>query len=191
MRTLQQVTIARRYLPVLALLLAAIGSPALAANYSMLATDSRLEFTANQQGADFVGRFETFDAALRLNPDDASDNCLSASVDLASVNTEYQERDEYLVGEEWFNVAEYPTAEFLATGFKPDANGEFQTTAQLTLHGQTRELSMQFRFDGQRLTGSTIIDRGEFQVGQGMWASDDMVSVKVRVQVDVRFVPEE
>ncbi len=190
MTTLQHVTVTLRYLPLLALLLVA-SSPAWTADYSMVAADSRLEFTANQQGADFRGRFETFDAALRLNPDDPGDNCLSASVDLASVNTEYQERDEYLVGEEWFNVAEYPRAEFLATGFTPDANGEFQTTAQLTLHGQTRELPMQFRFDGQRLTGSTIIDRGEFQVGQGMWASDDMVSVKVGVQIDVSFLPKE
>ena len=48
---------------------------------------------------------------------------------------------------------------------------------------------MKFRFDGARLTGSTVMDRREFGVGMGMWADDNMVSVNVGVEVDVLFTP--
>jgi polyisoprenoid-binding protein YceI len=171
-----------------AVLLTTLALPALAADYQLQPADSRLEFTANQQGADFRGRFERFDAKLSLG-DDPSDNRISATIDTASVNTEYQERDEYLVGEEWFNSAEYPQAEFQASGFTPDENGAFDVTAKLTLRGKTRELPMSFRFDGSRLTGSTTMDRRDFGVGMGMWADDDMVSVNVGVEVDVVFAP--
>ena len=173
----------------LGLLAATLAFPSLAADYRLDPADSRLEFTANQQGADFRGRFERFDATMSLGDGDSSDNRIAATIELASVNTEYQERDEYLVGEEWFNAAEYPQALFEASGFVPDANGEFDVTAQLTLRGQTRELPMRFRFDGARLTGSTVMDRREFGVGMGMWADDDMVSVNVGVEIDVLFTP--
>ncbi len=176
---------------VLALLATATALPGLAADYRLEPADSRLEFTANQQGADFRGRFERFDATLSLNDEDPSGNRINATIELESVNTEYQERDEYLVGEEWFNAAEYPQAVFEASGFSPDENGEFEITAQLTLRGQTRDLPMTFRLDGTRLTGSTVMDRREFGVGMGMWADDDMVSVNVGVEVDVVFTPAE
>jgi polyisoprenoid-binding protein YceI len=172
-----------------AALAATLALPALAVDYRIEPEDSRLEFTANQQGADFRGRFERFDAMLSLHDGDAAGNLIKATIELASVNTEYQERDEYLVGEEWFNAAEYPQAKFEASGFTPDANGEFEVTAQLTLRGQTRDLPMKFRFDGSRLTGSTVMDRREFGVGMGMWADDDMVSVNVGVEIDVLFKP--
>ena len=171
------------------LLITAVALPALAGDYRLDPANSRLEFTANQQGADFRGRFERFDASLSLHDDDSAANRLEATIELASVNTEYQERDEYLVGEEWFNAAEFPQALFEASGFTPDANGEFAVTAQLTLRGQTRELPMKFRFDGTRLTGSTVMDRREFGVGMGMWADDNMVSVNVGVEIDVLFTP--
>jgi len=167
-------------------LLASLALAASAADYRLEPAYSRLEFTANQQGADFRGRFEGFDAKMSLG-EDPSDNRITATIDTASVNTEYQERDEYLVGEEWFNSAEHPQAVFEASGFTPDENGEFDVTARLTLNGNTRELPMSFRFDGTRLTGSTSIDRRDFGVGMGMWADDDMVSVNVGVEVDVVF----
>jgi len=162
-----------------------------AADYQLQPDGSSLEFTANQQGADFRGRFERFNASLSLSDDEPSGNRITATVKTASVNTEYQERDEYLVGEEWFNAAEYPEAIFEASGFTPDENGEFNVTARLTLRGRTRDLPMNFRFDGTRLTGSTVLDRRDFGVGMGMWADDDMVSVNVGVEVDVLFVPTE
>ena len=105
------------------LLAATLAFPSLAADYRLDPADSRLEFTANQQGADFRGRFERFDATMSLSDGNSSDNRIAATIELASVNTEYQERDEYLVGEEWFNAADYPQAQFEATGFVPDANG--------------------------------------------------------------------
>lgn len=168
------------------------GNPATGAdNYALVPAKSRLTFDAEQQGAEFTGRFERFDATLRIDPANPANNRLAARIEMASVNTQYPERDAYLVGDEWFDVARYREASFVAEGFEPAADGSFSTQAQLTMRGETQPLEASFRFDGERLTGEAVIDRLAFGVGQGQWADDRMVGVKVAVQVDVAMQPAE
>lgn len=51
----------------------------------------------------------------------------------------------HLMGERWFNVAEYPTATFTITDIEPRADSEttfvYDVTGELTMKGQTHEIS--------------------------------------------------
>jgi polyisoprenoid-binding protein YceI len=170
---------------------ACVGLIALAASageYAMVPERSRLEFAAEQQGADFRGQFRDFTARLQLDAADPAVNSLIADIQLASVDTAYAERDDYLRGEEWFFVERWPLGRFETRSFEPLGGGRYRADAALTLRDQTRPVVMEFAFDGQRLTGEVTLDRREFGVGQGMWADDRMVGAAVTVYIDVQFV---
>ncbi len=168
-------------------LLLVLAPYAYATEYVLDKSESRLEFSAEQQGAAFRGRFETFSAQLVIDPQQADNNFLEAEIDLVSVNTDYPERDDYLVGEEWFNVAKWPVAKFTANSFTINDDDSFSADGFLNLRGKEQAVSMQCDFDGRRLTGKTSIDRRDFGVGQGMWADDRMVGAKVLIEVNVLF----
>ncbi len=172
-------------------LLSMLTPQAMATEYLMDQADSRLEFSAEQQGAAFRGRFENFSASLIIDSKQAEKNRLEAQIDMASVNTDYAERDDYLVGEEWFDVARWPRAKFSASGFTAHADNRYSADGLLSLRGVERPLSLEFDFDGRRLTGKASIDRREFGVGQGMWADDRMVGAEVVIHVDVLFRAQE
>jgi len=166
------------------------GGPLRAAEYQAQAqSGNHLTFNAEQQGAEFQGRFEKFSARLVIDADQPDRNCLEATIDLNSVNTEYQERDEYLRGEEWFNVAKWPTAQFTTSSLKAAGDGRYLADAQLTLRDVTHPVPMEFSFDGQHFTGKAKLDRRVFGVGQGMWADERMVGAEVTVDVDIVFEP--
>jgi polyisoprenoid-binding protein YceI len=150
---------------------------------------NRLTFNAEQQGAEFQGRFEKFSARLVIDVDQPDSNCLEATIDLNSVNTEYQERDDYLRGEEWFNVAKWPTAKFITRSLKAVGEGRYLADAELTLRDVTHPVPMEFSFDGQHFSGRAKLDRRVFGVGQGMWEDERMVGAEVTVDVDIVFEP--
>lgn len=168
------------------LLLAAL--PAAATDYAGGAgPDSRLGFTAEQQGAEFQGRFESFRATLRLVPGDADASRLEATIDLTSVNTDYPERDGYLRGEEWFATERWPTAQYTAERITARGDGSYLAEGELQLRGETRPLGLEFRFADGQFSGQATLDRRDFGVGQGMWADERMVGAEVTVKVDMRF----
>ena len=80
---------------------------------------SELGFTATQEGAQFSGEFHEFNASLELLPADAGIGLLqiTANIKLASVDTQYRDRDDYLVQPDWFYVDMWPQAVFQSSTF--------------------------------------------------------------------------
>lgn len=165
-------------------LLAAGAAAAPAADFTLVPETSRLEFEAEQQGAEFRGRFGDFAATLHLDDDPAA-NRLEATVRLASVDTDYEERDGYLRGEEWFDAAQWPEARLVTAALRPVGEGRYEADAELTIRDVTRPVSLPLTFDGRRLTGRLTIDRRDFGIGQGMWEDDRMVGADVTILIDV------
>ncbi|WP_374951442.1 YceI family protein [Mucilaginibacter sp.] len=100
---------------------------------------SRVTFTITHLAvSDVDGVFKDFDATIVAAKEDLSDAKVSFSANTASVNTDNDRRDGHLKGEEFFDVAKYPTLTFVSTGIKPAGAGKFKLTGNLTLHGVTK-----------------------------------------------------
>ncbi len=156
---------------------------------------STLTFYPTLAGGEFEGRFERFDARIRFDPARPSQCALDVTVDLLSARTGEPERDTTLAGPEFFQAARLPQATFAARNCKPTGSQRYELTGRLELRGVTRDLRLAMRFEpparpGQpaHMTGSAVVQRLAFGVGQGEWRSTEWLADAVRVQFDLRLV---
>lgn len=162
---------------------------ALAENWVAVPADSTVKFSAVQQGAEFEGVFSKFTATFDLDPANPTLARIEATIDMDSVDTLYDERDEYLRGEEWFHVERWNTARFVTERIKKADTG-YMADGLLTMRDQTQPVALAFSLeqlpDGQlRFAGKTLIRRLEFGVGQGEWTNTEWVGNEVTVEADL------
>ncbi len=163
-----------------------IASLALAATqWAMQPKQSELTFTAVQAGAPFQGKFETFSANIRFDPNDIGNSRFEVKIDLASVNSSDGERDDTLRSSDLFAVNKWPTATYVAERFEHRGGTKFAAIGKLTLRGVTREVPIEFTFEtnksGAWLKGSGKLKRLDFGVGQGEWKDTESVANEVQV----------
>ncbi|MBM7423402.1 YceI family protein [Spongiibacter marinus] len=88
------------------------------------------------------GRFDDFEGRFSYDPKKPEDSDVTVVIDTASVNSNHAERDKHLRGKDFLNVEKYPQARFESTAFIPKGNGKAELKGELTLHGVTREISI-------------------------------------------------
>lgn len=158
-------------------------------NWAPITGDSTLTFTAEQEGALFDGEFREFRALFILDPADPTTAHIEATIAMHSVDTAYDERDEYLRGEEWFHAERWPSARFTTANIRITDAG-YLADGALTIRDQTREVALAFTLDplanGRLLfRGETLISRLDFGVGQGQWADTEWVGDEITIRVNL------
>jgi polyisoprenoid-binding protein YceI len=103
---------------------------------------SNAQFVARHLGISNVqGEFTKVTGAVQLNEQDISKSSVTASIDLSSVDTRVQMRDNDLKSEHFFDVAKYPIMTFQSTKIWKTGDGTTKMTGNLTLHGITKEVT--------------------------------------------------
>lgn len=182
-----------RFLPALALTagLALVPfSSALAVEYTAVdAEASTLKFHFSQMGVTLDGSFPTFDATVQFDPDQPEAAHATLEVPIASIDTGSEEGDEEARAKKWFNTEAHPTARFESTQIKALGDNKFEVTGNLTIKGNTREITTPVTYtpsDGTAtLDGSFVIQRGDFAIGEGAWADDEVVAHEVTIDFHV------
>src|SRR5690606_2002502 len=73
---------------------------------------SSLRFQFTQAGVDESGEFKKFDADYRFDPENLKASGFDVKVQLTSLNTDDEDRDEILRSDDMFAVKNWPTAHF-------------------------------------------------------------------------------
>lgn len=156
-----------------------------AASKWQLQSGGRLTFQAAYAGTPVNGSFGKWDADIVFSPDDLANSRIRVTVDLASVNTADNERDEMLRSESFFAVATHPRATFTATRITARGPGRYVANGTLSLHGQQRPLALSFdlKIDGDQASasGSARLNRLSYGVGSGEWATTDPIADGVTI----------
>ncbi len=92
------------------------------------------------------GTFEKFVVTV-VTGENPEDTTLTASIDVASVNTNQEQRDGHLRTSDFFAVDEFPTIDFVSTGVRHDGE-DFYLDGNLTLRGVTKPVSIKGEFGG-------------------------------------------
>jgi polyisoprenoid-binding protein YceI len=154
------------------------------AEWVVLPQTSELRFVASLEGDEVTGAFRRYHAALRFDPDELPRGHFDVSVDLESADTGSPDIDQALQLPDWFDSARHPQARFTARSFRSRGDG-FEALGTLSIKGISRELVLPFRWrrNGDRavMEGTTVLRRTDFRLGEGDWASPDLVGIQVRI----------
>jgi polyisoprenoid-binding protein YceI len=165
------------------------------------AAHSSVEFSVKHlMIATVKGSFTGIQGAISGDESDLSQAQLTVTIDAASVNTRNEQRDGHLRSADFFDVEKYPTITFAAKRISGDVTGDFKVTGDLTVHGVTREITLDGSFEGHakdpwgksRLvyTASGKIRRSDFGLtwNQALETGGVVVSDDVKINVEVQFV---
>lgn len=160
-----------------------------AANFQSVALEkSSITFSYKQMGVVMDGKFKKFQAQISLNTDKPAQAKGSIEIDLAGIDAGSSDADQEVVGKSWFNVAAYPKASFVLKSLKPAGTNQYEAIGQLTLKGQTRELVAPVKLSPQGvLTGSFVLKRADYGIGEGMWAKFDVVANEITVKFNLNL----
>jgi polyisoprenoid-binding protein YceI len=171
---------------------AAASTPASAVPRWVQAAGSSLTFTFDQAGAASKGSFKQFSTELAYDDKAPASGSLDVKVQIATIDTQDQERNDMLVSADLFDAQKFPTAQYTAHAFTRTAAGGLEAVGKLTLRGVTRDLRLPLKIvstaTGLELSGATAIRRLDYGVGQGDWKSTEGVSDEVKIQYKVALV---
>lgn len=159
---------------------------------------SEVSFTVKHMKISKVrGRFEKVDATI-VTGEDPKDSTIEAVIDVASVNTGQEARDNHLRTSDFFLAEEHPQLTFRSTAIETDGD-DFSVDGDLTLRGVTRPVSLKGEFGGvvtdgygqtkAGATASTKINRHDFGVSwnaaleAGGFTLGDDVTINLDLQV--------
>ena len=105
------------------------------------------------------GTFKVFDGTVEHTKADLSDAKINFSIDVNSVNTENENRDKHLKGDDFFNAEKYPTMKFESTSLQPLGNNKYKLTGNLTIRDVTKPVTFDVTY------GGTITSKGKTKAG--------------------------
>ena len=97
---------------------------------------------------DYYGRFEKASGTLNFVPGAPEKSVVSVAVDMTSLSVPNGELMGELSGPGVFDAAKFPTATFTSTAVERTGPTTGRMTGELTLHGVTRPLTFDVRFNG-------------------------------------------
>lgn len=158
-------------------------------NWTLVPSKSHIKFTATQTSDEFTGEFKDFDTTINFEFGKIDEAFVTATIDMSSFEAGDSERNSALPTKDWFYVKQFPKAVFTSDAFTEIGEGNYEAEGMLTIRGVAKPLTLPFFLnikDGNAImTGSVSLNRGDYKVGQGAWATDEWVSLDVSVDVKV------
>jgi polyisoprenoid-binding protein YceI len=161
---------------------------------------SSVEFQVKHMGIATVrGKFGAFEGTLEV-PADLSSAKATGSIDVASVDTNEDQRDDHLRSAEFFDVEAHPKLTFVSTRIEAVDEETVRVTGDLTLRGVTREITLHAVVQGTdvdpwgndrvglEITGQ--INRSDYgmKFNQALGSGNMLVADKVKLSLDISAV---
>jgi len=143
------------------------------------------------------GTFHDFEATFEADPNDLTTADIELTVDLASVDTRIDKRDNHLRSEDFFHVEKHPKATFKVTDIKKTDDDEYDVTGDLTIRGKTVSETFSVTFEGQAtdpagnevigLSGEGQINRTDYGLtyNAALESGGVVVGEKIKISVEI------
>ena len=169
-------------------------APASSGLWSIDYETSSIKFEATQYGQAFSGAFENFTGMIAFDPEDLDSAATEIEIDISSIKTGSDDRDGQALDGEWFDADAFPKAYFVARSFKRVEANRYEAHGDLTIRGVTAPLILPFTLnitekddDAQKayMDATLVVDRLDFEVGQGQWQSTETIGGSVSLTIHV------
>jgi polyisoprenoid-binding protein YceI len=163
--------------------------PALAAKWAWRPAESAIALEVTYLGSPVAASFGKFSADIEFDPADLAHSAVTVRIDTGSFDSQSEDRDEFVKERDWFDIARFPEARFVTKSIRLVGPGRYEATADLTIRGVTKVVTLPFALviegDVARMDGGLNLERTDYGVGQGDWASTREVGGPVGVSVHV------
>ena len=182
-------------------LLASLSALAQTSTWTIDPAHSTAQFTVRHLAiSNVTGNFTKLTGSVVLNEKDIAQSQVSASIDVSSVDTRVEARNKDLKSPNFFDVEKYPTIEFKSKRIVNDG-GKLQVIGDLTIHGTTREVTLDVDGPTPELTdpwgnsrrgisATTTINRKDFNLiyNNVLKTGEAVVGDNVKIQIDAEMV---
>jgi polyisoprenoid-binding protein YceI len=170
-----------------------------AGKWSIDPVHSEVGFSARHMMVSKVrGRFTEFSGEL-VTGEDPAKSTVTAEINLASINTGNEQRDEHIKSADFFEVETFPTMTYHSTGVRAE-DGDFVLEGELTLKGVTKSVPLKLEINGfgpdayggtrAGFTATGEINRKDFNVNFSapMQNGGAVVSDKIGLHLEIEAV---
>jgi polyisoprenoid-binding protein YceI len=160
---------------------------------------SDISFTVRHMMVSKVrGHFGSFSGEI-VTAENPFESSAVATIDVASVDTGNEQRDNHLRTSDFFDIASHPTMSFRSTGVRQDREGLI-LDGELTLRGVTRSIALRLEVNGfgpdayggtrAGFTATGEINRRDFGVNwnAALESGGVVVSDKVQLNLEIEAV---
>jgi polyisoprenoid-binding protein YceI len=145
------------------------------------------------------GRFGKVEGTVIADNANLNDSKIDVTIDVNSIDTRQEMRDNHLRSADFFDAANHPTMHFVSKRIIGDVTKDFQIVGDLTIRGTTREIELKARLEGRgkdpwgneragfSLTGS--LDRHDYGLNwnTALEAGGVTVGAEVKITIDVEI----
>ncbi len=161
-------------------------------------THSAVEFAVkHMMFATVKGRFSDISGTIAVDAADLGRSSVQVTIGAASIDTHDEKRDAHLRSPEFLDAEQYPTLSFTSTRVEAMGNDRYRVTGDLTIHGITREVTLDTTFNGEGVnpwgqsvrgySAEATINRKDFGLNWnvGLEAGGVLVGENVKLALDV------
>ena len=123
-----------------------------------------------------TGRFDDFSGNFSYDEKDISASKVNVDINVASINSNHEKRDNHLRSDDFLDVAKYQTAKFVSTKITDKGDNKIDVTGDLTLHGVTKSITFSAEKIGEGkdpwggyragFSGSTTLQLKDFNISE-------------------------
>jgi polyisoprenoid-binding protein YceI len=145
------------------------------------------------------GRFPGVSGTVTI-AEEPTASSVEVEIDVASIDTRDEKRDEHLRSADFFDVERYPTMTFRSTAVRPLGGNRWAVDGDLTVHGETRNVGLEVTFEGaardpwggERLgfTARADVDREDFGLtwNQALETGGVLVGKTAKLEIEAEAV---
>jgi polyisoprenoid-binding protein YceI len=158
---------------------------------------SNVDFTIRWMMTPVRGSFSGYEAQVNFDPADLENSMVDVKIDINSVDTNNERRDNHLRSEDFFHTEVWPQMHFRSTRIEQTGENEFVAHGEMTIRDVTKEFELPFTLIGimddprndtrqlAAISAETILMRNDYGVGVGNYAATATIGNEVNIKLSL------
>ena len=158
-----------------------------------------VNFSVNHFFSAVTGKFTSFEGNINFDPANLQGSSVNFTIPIKSVNTDDSKRDKHLQSADFFDAKSYPNMTFSSTRFEKKSDKDYVAYGKLTIRNVSKDIALPFKITGEMehpmmkgtiilgLASTIKINRNDYGVGTGSWATTMVVGDNVDININMEL----
>lgn len=158
-----------------------------------------VNFSINHFFSSVPGNFTEFDGDFYFDANNLETSKANFTIATNSVNTGNEKRDNHLLSTDFFDAKNYSNITFKSTKFENQSDKEYLLHGKLTIKNKTKNITLVMKITGEMehpmmkgtsvlgVNFNTSINRTDYGVGTGDWATTMVVGDEVNINIPMEL----